>query len=242
MSWNANPEVIVPINHASIKCHCPASAVACIKWIEGFWEHRVALDGDTGMGFTLIKAPPATRGAGICSLTEIQVLPCRINLADSPYFTRNPTYFLTEHSRTLGVMCQPLLSHFLVANWDCGAVLAGQAVLAERVRDLQPAGDEARQHPAVHRRREARLQHRRRPVAHHRLPREGGAAPLWGWVMQGWNSPRKMSQGWSWGSKGGKLKVAFAQLLTFNWMQVCCNSFSGSRESCHQVLVIEELF
>lgn len=68
---------------------------------------------------------------------------------------------------------------FLVDNWGCAAVFAGQAVVAERVRDLQPARDEARQHPAVHRRREARLQHRRRPVAHHRLPREGGAAPPW---------------------------------------------------------------
>lgn len=208
------------------------------------------LDGDAGMGFTLIKAPPATRGAGICSLTAIQNKHCRLL-----FFHKKFHIFLTDHSQTLGANSPegihaplrdtPLVSHFLVGDWGCAAVLAGQAVVAERVRDLQPARDEARQHPAVHRRREARLQHRRGPVAHHCLPREGGAALLGlglSWLSQGEDSPTQGSHMCTWGTKGWKLKAAFALLLAFHQMWIHCSSFSDSWGSWHLSLLMEELF
>lgn len=52
-------------------------------------------------------------------------------------------------------------------------VFSGQAVVAERVRDLQSERDEARERAAVHRSREKRKQHGHGALAHHRLPREG---------------------------------------------------------------------
>lgn len=80
------------------------------------------LDGDAGMGFTLIKAPPATRGAGICSLTAIQNKHCRLL-----FFHKKFHIFLTDHSQTLGANSPegihtplrdtPLVSHFLVGDW-----------------------------------------------------------------------------------------------------------------------------
>lgn len=49
----------------------------------------------------------------------------------------------------------------------------GQAVLAERVRDLQSERHEAREHPPLHRRGEEEQQLGPGAVAHHHLPRQG---------------------------------------------------------------------
>lgn len=54
----------------------------------------------------------------------------------------------------------------------------GQAVLAERVRDLQRERHEARKHPPLYRRGEEEQQPGPGAVAHHRLPRQGTPAEL----------------------------------------------------------------
>ena len=63
-------------------------------------------------------------------------------------------------------------------NICLSASCPGQAVLAERIRDLHRERHEARQHPPLYRRGEEEQQPGPGAVAHHRLPRQGMLSPM----------------------------------------------------------------